>query len=250
MLRPSLASSWRGPVLGSAPVLVFLGAAAALAGCTPHIGDRCNLNTDCSISNTRQCDNSQPNGYCTIFNCAPNSCPDNAACVVFQASVPGCPYDDYASPARSGRSFCMATCQSDSDCRTGDGYVCRAPGDLAVSAVIIDSNPSQRVCVLTPTQTDASTSALPVCPGVALDAMAPPLEGGPQPGVEGGAGPDAGDGGGDAGADVVAPPLDASADVAGEAQADAGADATGSDANTDGAPADAGAADAADTGSD
>ena len=41
--------------------------AAALAvwavGCTPHIGDSCTLNTDCDISNTRQCDNSEPVSY-------------------------------------------------------------------------------------------------------------------------------------------------------------------------------------------
>lgn len=49
----------------------------ALAGCTPHIGDHCNLNTDCALEGTRACDNAQPNGYCTVFNCSPDTCPDN-----------------------------------------------------------------------------------------------------------------------------------------------------------------------------
>jgi hypothetical protein len=241
-------------------LLGALGVAAALAGCTPHIGDRCNLNTDCSISNTRQCDNSQPNGYCTVFNCAPNSCPDNAACVVFQASVPGCPYDDYASPARSGRSFCMATCQSDSDCRTGDGYVCMWPNQLAVSAVIVDTNSSQRVCVLRPTS-DAGTSTgapPPVCPGAPRDADAGLLDTGAPPGADGAAdsGTGGNDGGGDsgteAGADAAsdgAAPVDAAPDVAVDASTDAGTDAT-LDATADGGGTDASTGDAADTGAD
>src|SRR5215472_17578476 len=130
--------------------VALAGVALALAACTPHIGDRCTLNTDCSISNTRQCDNSQPNGYCTVFNCSPNSCPDNAACVDFQASVPGCPYDDYASPSRSARSFCMQTCGSNGDCRQSDGYQCLAMNQLGVAAVIIDTNAAQRVCAIPP----------------------------------------------------------------------------------------------------
>jgi hypothetical protein len=214
--------------------------AAAAAGCTPHIGDRCNLNTDCSISNTRQCDNSQPNGYCTIFNCAPNSCPDNAACVAFQASVPGCPYDDYSSPARSTRSFCMQTCHSDSDCRTGDGYVCLWVTQLEVSAVVIDSNTSERICVLRPTgDAGLSSGAVPpVCPGAPLDGSVEGLDTGTPTPADGGAdsGPVGTDGGadasGDAPPDAPPPPGDASADAAGDAEADASTDATVADATT------------------
>src|SRR5208283_3625811 len=110
---------WRGAKLGCAPALLrnapraflyFAGLAApvpalaafALAGCTPAIGDRCTLSTDCSVQGTRICDTTQPNGYCTIIPCTGNSCPDNAACVEIGASVPDCPYDDYAAPSRVG----------------------------------------------------------------------------------------------------------------------------------------------------
>src|SRR4051812_38010306 len=65
-----------------------------LAGCTPSIGDKCVLSTDCSTRGDRLCDTSQPDGYCTQFNCSKNGCPDDSACVLFNANVPGCGYDD------------------------------------------------------------------------------------------------------------------------------------------------------------
>src|SRR5215467_3309463 len=98
------------------PFLLFL--LLALAGCTPSIGDKCTLSTDCSIRGDRLCDTSQPGGYCTIFNCRGNLCPDEAACVLFNAAVQGCAYSDRA-PSRTGRTFCIAQCQSESDCRDG-----------------------------------------------------------------------------------------------------------------------------------
>jgi hypothetical protein len=147
----------------------------------------------------------------------------------------------------------MATCHGDSDCRTGDGYVCRTPGTPGVSAVIIDSNTSQRVCMLAPDPqllTPPSDTAPPVCPGVPNDASAELLDTGVQPGADGAAdsgpgGTDGGDAGKDGASDGMAPPVDASADVAGEASADAGADA-----GPDAAAGDASTGDAADTGSD
>src|SRR5260221_10129318 len=92
-------------------------ALAALSGCTPSIGDKCVLSTDCSIRGDRLCDTSQPGGYCTVFNCSGNSCPDEAACILFNGRVQGCAYDDHVI-SRTARTFCMATCSSDSDCRT------------------------------------------------------------------------------------------------------------------------------------
>lgn len=141
-LAPSL--MWVVPLLAAGV------AALALSGCTPHIGDSCQLNTDCSIEGTLQCDNSMPNGYCTFFDCGPDSCQDSAACVLLQASVPGCPYSDYQSPSRTGRSMCLAQCHQDSDCRTGDGFVCRDPRQPPWNAVILDDDQSQRVCILAP----------------------------------------------------------------------------------------------------
>ncbi len=121
--------------------------ALSLAGCSPKIGDHCRLNTDCGSSGTLVCDTSYPGGYCTQFNCTPDVCQNSAACVELYPSVPGCSYDDYHSPSRTGRSFCLAQCSSNSDCRTGDGYVCADPRTPPWNAAIIDDVQSQRVCV-------------------------------------------------------------------------------------------------------
>jgi hypothetical protein len=134
-------------------LLGLAGAALAglvLSGCTPRIGDKCTLNTDCSIQGTLVCDNSQPNGYCTFFNCGPDSCQNKAACVMLNASIPGCPYNDYDSPPRTGRTMCLAQCQQDSDCRTSDGYVCRSPKEAPWNAQILDDDQSQKVCIVSP----------------------------------------------------------------------------------------------------
>ena len=212
---------------------LVLGAAlgAAASGCTPKIGDRCSLNTDCSIDNTRACDNSQPNGYCTVLNCGPNSCPDNAACVAFQAGVPGCPYDDYASPARTARTFCMETCKSDSDCRQSDGYVCSDPTGQPWSARIVDSDYARRVCLLPPDPiAPSATRPAAVCPG-----GVPPSDGGTTQSGSGG-GVDAGEK--EDAADATAEAFAADAGVeAGDATSNRGDDASlnGADAAADGA---------------
>ncbi len=127
-------------------MVVSLGSSFAL-GCTPSIGDKCVLSTDCSLRGDRLCDTSEPGGYCTIFNCRGNLCPDSAACVLFNASVQGCNYDD-RSTSRTGRTFCMAQCQSNSDCR--DGYVCADPRQAPWSAVILDDNQLEHVCIVPP----------------------------------------------------------------------------------------------------
>src|SRR6516164_4737254 len=44
-------------------------ASLAATGCTPKIGDKCILSTDCSQQGTLVCDTSQPAGYCTQLNC-------------------------------------------------------------------------------------------------------------------------------------------------------------------------------------
>ncbi len=93
-------------------------------GCKPQIGDSCKLSTDCSVTGDRLCDTSQPDGYCTIFNCEPDSCPGSSTCVEFH------PKSD-----RFVRRFCLATCGSPGDCRSG--YVCIDPSKR--DAHIIDS---------------------------------------------------------------------------------------------------------------
>jgi hypothetical protein len=146
--------------LASALSLVSMCAlGTGLTGCSAHIGARCNLNTDCSLQGTLVCDTSEPDGYCTLFNCAPDSCQNKAACVMLNASIPGCSYDDYAAPARTGRTMCLEQCHKDSDCRTSDGYVCADPRQPPWNAVIVDDDQSQLVCVVAPVEYDGGPAA-------------------------------------------------------------------------------------------
>src|SRR5258705_13828561 len=56
-------------------------AASLAVGCSPKIGDKCSVSTDCSVQGDRLCDPTQPGGYCTVFNCEPDRCPDESVCV-------------------------------------------------------------------------------------------------------------------------------------------------------------------------
>lgn len=117
-----------------------------VVGCAPAIGDRCQVATDCSATGNRVCDPSQPDGYCTVFDCSPNKCPDNAACAEVRASVLGCAYNNRQSPSREGRNFCLKVCHSDSDCRVSDGYAC-VDVSHSVTTVVLDNNPASSVCM-------------------------------------------------------------------------------------------------------
>ncbi|GAC1360988.1 MAG: hypothetical protein NVSMB47_13450 [Polyangiales bacterium] len=103
------------------------------SGCKPQVGDSCKLSTDCSITGDRLCDTSQPDGYCTIFNCEPDTCPGDSTCVEF-----------HSSSLRFSRRFCLATCGSPSDCRPG--YVCIPPKDR--DAKILDNSPAHSTICL------------------------------------------------------------------------------------------------------
>lgn len=138
-----------------------------LAGCQPSIGDKCVLSTDCSTRGDRLCDSTQPGGYCTQFNCRGDDCPSEAVCVLFSGSVPGCPIDDRHAPPRTGRSMCLFACQTDADCRTGDGYVCADPRGAPYFALGIADN-TNKVCLVRPTQDggllySAADAEAPVC---------------------------------------------------------------------------------------
>ena len=158
------------------------------------------LTTDCSATGDRLCDITEPGGYCTVFNCEPDSCPDDSACVNFGASlsaltdgasnqiVPGCTSSQGNSPYE--RSFCMAACESDADCR--GGYKCLGVGELG--GVEVDNTRSTRVCAVprsgtVPTLNDAGTNDQ-VCLG---------SDAGPVPASSTGAGGSGGDAGGGAG---------------------------------------------------
>jgi hypothetical protein len=137
--------------------------AMSAAACSKSIGDECTTNVDCSQDyNARDCDLSQPGGYCTITGCDEKSCPSEAVCIrVFPVEAghtnlcawyptpsdgvlcpadpaPAdltacvCPADQicipdgFCVPRASERRFCEKSCSSNSDCRSG--YVCREAG--------------------------------------------------------------------------------------------------------------------------
>jgi hypothetical protein len=113
---------------------------ALLAGCTPKIGNKCTLSTDCSQLGDRLCDTTQPGGYCTVFNCEPDQCP-NAICVAFDPLLdPACGAAVDGRWPRFERSYCLAACDTDGDCR--DQYECIDLSDpkqqLKRSAEVVD----------------------------------------------------------------------------------------------------------------
>ena len=158
----------------------LLGLFGAVTGCKAHIGSPCTLNTDCSLQGNLVCDTSQPAGYCTYFNCVPDTCQDEAACVAMSPAVPGCAYNDYNSPARTARSMCLEQCHKDSDCRTNEGYVCADPRQPPWSAVIIDDDQQQLVCILTPDYSDGGgyTTFPDAAVCQASGPLVPPIEAG------------------------------------------------------------------------
>ena len=188
-------------------VALLLGGATFTTGCGKHVGDSCTLSTDCSVQGDRQCDTAQPNGYCTVLGCQGNLCPDEAACVLFNTNVPGCGYND-REPARTAESICMKNCDSDSDCRTSEGYVCAKPGDAPWKALILDDNQTVKICmpadpnkILTGDDERDYDPDAAVCSPNAPDANFSPVDAGPMTPVD--AGFDAGsDAGVDAGADA------------------------------------------------
>lgn len=132
----------------AAKLLLVAALLAGYAGCKPKIGDDCRISTDCSAAGDRLCDITAPGGYCTVFSCEPGTCPDGESlCVEFGAQrSPLC--EDHQAPSPYARTFCMATCDGDSDCR--GGYVCR---DLSVrdnewGALLIDTNRGNKACVV------------------------------------------------------------------------------------------------------
>jgi hypothetical protein len=134
--------------------LFGLAVALALPGCTPTIGSSCIQSTDCSSQGDRACDTSQPNGYCTVFGCTDNTCPDHAVCTTFAAALPGCAYNDYQAPQRTSRTLCLQHCQHDSDCRSSEGYICADPREMPWFARILDDNQNQKVCIVPETPSD------------------------------------------------------------------------------------------------
>ena len=127
-------------------LLALATAALSASACKPEIGDECKLSTDCSITGDRLCDTSQPDGYCTIFNCTAGSCPDEAICVSFHAADPSKRPDDRFGESRFERRFCVRACDANSDCRSG--YVCVDPATGGREGRIEEGDPHPaKVCL-------------------------------------------------------------------------------------------------------
>jgi len=146
----------------------LLGAALAL-GCQPQIGDECQTSVDCSQGGERLCDITQPGGYCTIFNCEPNTCPEDSACIAFGAQLSGasaCSSADGLS--RFTRSFCMRTCGSNDDCR--GGYTCADVTGTPWHGLAVDRGRARRVCIVPPVGDEVPASRpAEVCDGPDVD---------------------------------------------------------------------------------
>ncbi len=110
------------------------------AGCGSEIGDSCTFDSECSPTGDRICASGAdlPGGYCTMYGCDYDTCPDEAVCIRFFAlgstnlscvSADDCGRDElctlggYCVPRTAEIRYCMKTCSDDGDCR--DGYHCR-----------------------------------------------------------------------------------------------------------------------------
>jgi hypothetical protein len=153
-------------------------AASLLAfGCTPSIGDSCKLHTDCSATGNRICEPNLPGGYCTIFNCEPDSCPSEAACVAFGIAPSAKMECAITQQQRLERTYCMARCSSDSGCRSGYACVDLQPDspDNIWGAAVVDKDRGTKVCTVkaSPAADAATKSFL----GSASDQVcSPPLD--------------------------------------------------------------------------
>lgn len=165
--------------------------ALGLGGCLPKIGDDCQTDADCSQVGDRVCDTSQVGGYCTQFNCTPESCPiGEGICVAFgnaPSLVTGCA--DEGRPSPYARAFCMKPCTRDADCRAG--YLCiDLAEDNPWAAEVTQKPPSATTVCLVP------ESASPVDVDLLTDLQENVCKGPGSDGFGGGAGASGGGAGG------------------------------------------------------
>lgn len=104
------------PPLTMRIAMLLLAVGMTVAGCRMNIGDGCGTSTDCSVTGERQCDLAQPGGYCTVFSCDPDTCPQGA-CVEWRFV-----------PSRTAETWCMKTCDNDGWCR--NEYWCVLPSEI------------------------------------------------------------------------------------------------------------------------
>lgn len=153
-------------------IILLVSVALALPACKDLIGDSCSFDADCSPNMNRNCDRSQPGGYCLIIGCEADKCPDRpnqrnderSACVEFTTP---CPVDETGAVADDElcerlepnrvRSYCLRRCDlsggggEEMGCR--GGYQCIAPADMY--GVVLDGKyESTGVCVPDPNKAD------------------------------------------------------------------------------------------------
>jgi hypothetical protein len=148
---------------------------AFLAGCQPNIGDACTQHTDCSATGNRLCEPNLPGGYCTIFNCEPGGCPSEAACVAYGIAPSVKPECAVQQNQRLERTFCMARCSGNSDCRSGYACVNLANPDEAqnIGAAVIDTDRGTRVCTV-PLSGGAETASTKSLTSASPEVCSPP----------------------------------------------------------------------------
>ncbi|WP_437588794.1 hypothetical protein [Sorangium sp. So ce1000] len=169
---------------GPALLLVALGASSLLAGCGPQIGDPCTTSLECvQQEQALFCDGTQPGGYCTAFNCEPDSCYGSSVCVAFNPVIDqACGELESVRSPRFERTFCMATCEEDDDCRKG--YSCVALGDIQGAAA---RAPGERNAAIVDTEPEGRRACLPNLPSTPSAASEPPGDVEGSPGVCGAA---------------------------------------------------------------
>jgi hypothetical protein len=176
-------------------VRIALAGCVFAAACGREIGDDCETNVQCSAQGDRQCDISQPGGYCTVEGCDRSSCPDSALCVRFfppEALTVSCDPTEVRSSTCAEREiclaegfcvevrlehrFCMKPCGSDGDCR--EGYQCRSTGTLGAELLPGPNGEPPKVgrfCTATPVGSPPDAGPRPDAPtseGGAVDAPA------------------------------------------------------------------------------
>lgn len=132
-----------------------IGASLLAVACGRKIGDSCKTSADCSLEAERNCDISQPGGYCTIEGCDERSCPGEAVCIRFfprlflSKTCDACTADEICvdamcAPRSSERRFCALKCGSNGDCR--DHYECRQAGQEGSLALTEDPSKQVKFC--------------------------------------------------------------------------------------------------------
>jgi hypothetical protein len=154
---------------GSFPTFVALLFSLATA-CTPEIGDECTSASECVSTETdRLCLTEQienfPGGYCTVFNCAPDSCPEEAVCVGYRTNLANSEQcSDPLEPSRLQRNYCMRTCGSDADCRSGYSCLDLEEGNPWGARVLEEGDRGgAKICALAYSEDEAAERASDVC---------------------------------------------------------------------------------------